>query len=226
MLTLYIGNKNYSSWSLRGWLAVRLSGEPFREVHVSLTGAFNPANLAFSPTALVPALHDGDIAIWDSLAIGEYLAERHPGMWPADRAARAWARAAACEMHSGFGAMRNAMTMCIRERMDVRPWSDATAANVHRIESLWTEARTRFGAGGSFLCGAFSLVDVFYAPVAYRFQTYLVKPAGAAGEYLAALLAHPFLKEWEAAALAETEIIAADEPRLLYRDAIESVVRP
>jgi glutathione S-transferase len=226
MLTLYIGNKNYSSWSLRGWLAVKLSGVPFREVHVSLTGAFNQDNLAFSPTALVPALHDGDIAIWDSLAIGEYLAEHHPGMWPADRAARAWARAAACEMHSGFGAMRNAMTMCIRERMDVRPWSDATAANVHRIESLWTEGRTRFGAGGSFLCGAFSLADVFYAPVAFRFQTYLVKPAGVAGEYLAALLAHPFLKEWEAAALAETEIIAADEPRLLYRDAIESVVRP
>ncbi len=226
MLTLYIGNKNYSSWSLRGWLAVKLSGVPFREVHVSLTGAFNPDNLAFSPTALVPALHDGDIAIWDSLAIGEYLAEHHPGMWPADRAARAWARAAACEMHSGFGAMRNAMTMCIRERMDVRPWSDATAANVHRIESLWTEGRTRFGAGGSFLCGAFSLADVFYAPVAFRFQTYLVKPAGVAGEYRAALLAHPFLKEWEAAALAETEIIAADEPRLLYRDAIESVVRP
>ena len=147
-------------------------------------------------------------------------------MWPADRAARAWGRAAACEMHSGFGAMRNAMTMCIRERMDVRPWSDTTAANVHRIESLWTEGRTRFGAGGSFLCGAFSLADVFYAPVAFRFQTYLVKPAGAAGEYLAALLAHPFLREWEAAALAETEIIAADEPRLLYRDAIESVVRP
>jgi glutathione S-transferase len=226
MLTLYIGNRNYSSWSLRGWLAVKLSGEPFREVPVSLTGAFNPANLAFSPTALVPALHDGDIAIWDSLAIGEYLAERHPDMWPADRAARAWARAAACEMHSGFGAMRNAMTMCIRERMDVRPWSDATAANVHRIESLWTEARTRFGAGGGFLCGAFSLADVFYAPVAFRFQTYLVRPTGLAGEYLAALLAHPFMKEWEAAALAETEIIAADEPRLLYRDAIETVVRP
>ena len=226
MVTLYIGNKNYSSWSLRGWLAVKLSGVPFREEHVSLTGAFNAANLAFSPTALVPALHDGDIAIWDSLAIGEYLAESHPGMWPADPAARAWARSAACEMHSGFSAIRNAMTMCIRERMDVRPWAEATAVNVQRIESLWTEGRTRFGAGGNFLCGAFSLVDVFYAPVAFRFQTYLVKPKGVAGDYLAALLAHPFLREWEAATLAETEIIAADEPRLLYRDQIESVVRP
>ena len=224
--TLYIGNKNYSSWSLRGWLAVKLSGIPFREVHVSLTGAFNPANLAFSPTALVPALHDGEIAIWDSLAIGEYLAERYEGMWPADNVARAWARSAACEMHSGFVAMRNAMTMCIRERLDVRPWSDATTLNVQRIEALWTEGRTRFGAGGAFLCGAFSLVDVFYAPVAFRFQTYLVKPHGFAGEYLAALLAHPFLREWEAAALAETETIDADEPRLLYRDHLKAAVRP
>jgi glutathione S-transferase len=226
MLTLYLGNKTYSSWSLRGWLAVKLSGEAFREVHVSLTGTFNPGNLAFSPTALVPALHDGDVVIWDSLAIGEYLAERHPDMWPANPAARAWARAAACEMHSGFGAMRNAMTMCVRERMDVRPWSDATTADVRRIESLWTEGRTRFGSGGNFLCGAFSLADVFYAPVAFRFQTYLVKPIGIAGDYLAALLAHPFVREWEAAAMAETEIIAADEPRLLYRDPIETVVRP
>ena len=224
--TLYVGNKNYSSWSLRGWLAVKLSGIPFREVHVSLTGAFNPANLAFSPTALVPALHDGEITIWDSLAIGLYLAERHPGMWPADPVARAWAQAAACEMHSGFSAMRNALTMCIRERLDVRPWSDATTANVQRIESLWSEGRTRFGSGGPYLCGAFSLVDAFFAPVAFRFQTYLVKPQGVAGDYLAALLAHPFVHEWEAAAMAETEIIAADEPRLLYRDHLEAAVRP
>jgi glutathione S-transferase len=110
--------------------------------------------------------------------------------------------------------------------MDVRPWSDATVANVHRVENLWTEGRARFGTGGDFLCGAFSLVDVFYAPVAFRFQTYLVKPTGIAGDYLAALLAHPFVREWEAAAMAETEIIAADEPRLLYRDPIETVVRP
>jgi len=191
-----------------------------------LKGVFNPDNLAFSPTALVPALHDGDVVVWDSLAISEYLAERHPGMWPADPVARAWARSAACEMHSGFSALRNAMTVCIRERLDVRPWSDATTANIERIESLWTEGRTRFGAGGAFLCGAFSLVDVFYAPVAFRFQTYMVKPRGVAGDYLAALLAHPFVREWEAAAMAETDIIDADEPRLLYRDALAAAVRP
>ena len=222
MYTLYIGNKNYSSWSLRGWLATRLSGAPFREVHIGLSGKYNPDNRAFSPTALVPALHDGTTHVWDSLAIGEYLAERHPGMWPGDPVARAWARSIAAEMHSGFGALRNDMTMCIRERLDVRPWSDALAANIARVEEIWTASRRRFGAGGSFLCGAFSLADVFYGPVAFRFQSYGVQPKGEAGVYLHALLAHPFLREWEAAALAETTIVDADEPRVLYRDKFEA----
>ncbi len=226
MYTLYIGNKNYSSWSLRGWLATRLSGAPFRELVVQLRGTYNPDNRAFSPTALVPALHDGTTAVWDSLAISEYLAERHPGMWPADPVARAWARSIAAEMHSGFATLRNDMTMCIRERVDVRPWADALASNIARVEEIWTESRRRFGAGGAFLCGAFSLADVFYAPVAFRFQTYGVQPAGAAATYLKALLAHPFLREWEVAALAETEVIDADEPRILYRDKIAVAGRP
>ena len=218
MYTLYIGNKNYSTWSLRGWLATQLSGAPFREVHVPLRGTYNPDNRAFSPTALVPALHDGTIHIWDSLAIGEYLAERHPGMWPADPAARAWARSIAAEMHSSFATLRNEMAMCIRERVDVRPWSDALVANITRVDEIWTESRRRFGAGGDYLCGAFSLADAFYGPVAFRYQTYGVQPAGEAGAYLRALLAHPFMREWEGAAVAETAIIDADEPRLLYRD--------
>ena len=219
MYTLYVGNKNYSSWSLRGWLAAKLSGAPFREERVRLEGRGpNPANKRFSPSGLVPALHDGDTIVWDTLAIGEYLAERHAGMWPQDARARAYGRSIAAEMHSGFGALRNEMSMCIRERVDVRPWSGALAADIERIEALWTDARTRFGAGGAFLLGAFSLADCFYAPVAFRFQTYRVEPAGVAGEYAAALRAHPFLREWEAAALAETEIIEADEPRVIYRD--------
>ena len=222
MYTLYIGNKNYSSWSLRGWLATRLSGAPFREVHVGLSGKYNPDNRAFSPTALVPALHDGATRVWDSLAIGEYLAERHSGMWPADSDARAWARSIAAEMHSGFSALRNDMTMCIRERMDVRPWSDALVANIARVDEIWTASRRRFGAGGDFLCGAFSLADAFYGPVAFRFQSYGVQPEGHAGAYLRTLLAHPFLREWEAAALAETTIVAADEPRVLYRDKLQA----
>ncbi len=225
MYTLYIGNRNYSSWSLRGWLAARLSGAPFREVVVQLRGTYNADNRAFSPTALVPALHDGDVQVWDSLAIGEYLAERHPGMWPADRVARAWARSIACEMHSGFVPLRDQMTMCIRERLDVRPWSDALAANVRRIEEIWTDSRRLHVKAGPFLCGAFSLADAFYAPVAFRFQTYGVEPRGVAGEYLATLLAHPFVREWEQAALAETEVIDADEPRVLYRDKLEAAAR-
>jgi glutathione S-transferase len=222
MLTLYLGNKNYSSWSLRGWLATKLSGAPFREVMVQLRGTYNPDNRAFSPTALVPALHDGTTVVWDSLAIGEYLAERHAGMWPADPVARAWARSITAEMHSGFSALRTDMTMCIRERLDVRPWSDAVKANIARIEEIWTESRKRHGGGGDMLCGPFTLADAFYAPVAFRFQTYDVHPGGAAGDYLAALLAHPFLREWEQAALAETTVIEADEPRVLYRDKLKA----
>jgi len=226
MYTIYIGNKNYSSWSLRGWLATKLSGAPFREVKIQLRGTYNPDNRAFSPTALVPALHDGDVQVWDTLAISEYLAERHAGMWPKDTIARAWARSIAAEMHSGFSALRNEMAMCIRERVDVRPWSDALATNIARIEEIWTQTRERFGRGGDYLLGAFSLADVFYAPVAFRFQTYLVTPKGIAGEYLSALLAHPFVREWEQAALAETEIIEADEPRILYRDKLASAATP
>jgi len=221
MYVLFIGNKNYSSWSLRGWLAAKLSGAPFREVKIQLQGTYNPDNRSFSPTALVPALHDGDVQVWDSLAIGEYLAERHRGMWPENAAARAWARSIVCEMHSGFGALRNEMAMCIREQVDVRPWSDALAANIARITEIWTDTRRRFGTrGGPYLMGEFSLADVFYAPVAFRFQTYEVHLAGSAGEYLQALLEHPFVREWEGDALAEKEIIDADEPRILYRDKI------
>jgi glutathione S-transferase len=222
MYTLYLGNKNYSTWSLRGWLAARLSGAPFAEVIVQLSGTHNTDWLRFSPTARVPALHDGDIVVWDSLSISEYLAERHPGMWPADRAVRAWARSVCAEMHSGFGSLRNDMTMCIRERVDVRPWSAALQADIARVNAIWNEGRRRFGAGGDFLCGAFSLADVFYAPVAFRFRTYGVAPQGDAGPYLASLLAHPFLREWEAAALADPTVVDADEPRLLYRDKIRA----
>ena len=220
MYVLFIGNKNYSSWSLRGWLAARLSGAPFREVKIQLQGTYNPDNRSFSPTALVPALHHGDVQVWDSLAISEYLAERHRGMWPENPASRAWARSIVCEMHSGFGALRSEMAMCIREHVDVRPWSDALAANIARITEIWTDTRRRFGRAGPYLMGEFSLADVFYAPVAFRFQTYDVEPVGSAGEYLRALLEHPFLREWERDALAEKEIIDADEPRLLYRDKI------
>ena len=219
MLTLYVGNKNYSSWSLRGWFAAKLAGAPFREVVVELVGrGRNPANKGFSPSGFVPALHDGDTVVWDSLAIAEYLAERHPGMWPADPAARAWARSIAAEMHSSFQSLRDEMTMCVRERLDVRPWSPGLAADVARVEEIWAESRRRHGGGGPYLCGALSIADAFYAPVAFRFRTYRVSPTGEAGDYLAALLAHPFMREWERDAVAESIVIEADEPRFVYRD--------
>jgi glutathione S-transferase len=219
MYRLYLGNKNYSSWSLRGWLAMKLSGAPFTEVMVALSGeSEHPANRSFSPTGRVPCLHDGTTVVWDSLAIAEYLAERHPGMWPGDPVARAWARSVCAEMHSGFSHLRNEMTMCIRERVDVRPWSTGLQRDIARVTELWNDGRRRYAPGGAYLCGAFSLADAFYAPVAFRFRTYGVVPDGAAGGYLQALLAHPFLREWEDAALKETAIIAADEPRIVYRD--------
>ena len=222
MYTLYIGNKNYSSWSLRGWLVAKLSGAPFREVMVSLRGLAepNPENRAFSPSARVPCLHDGDTVVWDSLAIAEYLAERHPGMWPLDPVARAFARSVCAEMHSGFGHLRNEMSMCIKERVDVRPWSPGLAGDIARVSEIWTEARRRFASGGPFLTGTFGIADAFYAPVAFRFRTYMVALDGAAGKYLDALTAHPWLKEWETAARAETTVVEADEPRVIYRDKI------
>src|SRR5262249_7066292 len=163
---------NYSSWSLRGFVATRLSGAPFIEKMVSLSGESlpNPANRSFSPTARVPCLHDGSTVVWDSLSIAEYLAERHSGMWPADPVARAWARSVCAEMHSGFGSLRNEMTMCIRERVDVRPWSDGLARDIARVTEIWNEGRRRFANAGEYLCGAFSLADAFYAPVAFRFR--------------------------------------------------------
>ncbi|MEO8485847.1 MAG: glutathione S-transferase family protein [Betaproteobacteria bacterium] len=218
MYTLYLGNKTYSSWSLRGWFAAKLSGAPFREVPIQLVaGDRNPASKSFSPSGYVPALHDGDTVVWDTLAIAETLAERHPGMWPADPAVRAWARSIVAEMHSSFQALRADMTMCVRERLDVRPWSPALAADIARVEEIWNDGRRRHGGLGPFLCGPVSLADAFYAPVAFRFQTYDVRPFGAAGEYWRALLAHPFMREWERAALAETTVIDADEPRIVYR---------
>jgi glutathione S-transferase len=222
-MKLYIGNKNYSSWSLRGWLVTKLSGEPFEEIAVSLGDLVtNPASYAFLPSKLVPCLYDGDAVVWDSLAIAQHLAERHPHMWPDDPQARAFARSISAEMHSGFAALRNEMTMCVRERVDVRPWSAALVANIERVSRIWDESRRRFGAGGAFLCGRYCLADCFFGPVAFRFQTYDVHPEGAAGAYLAALLAHPDMRAWEKAALAETEVIEVDEPRHLYRDKLAS----
>jgi glutathione S-transferase len=227
MYRLYIANKNYSSWSLRGWLCVKLTGAPFEEIVGTLRGVgANPDFRAFSPTGYVPCLHDGDVVVWESLAIAEYLAERHAGLWPADPKARAFARSISSEMHAGFRDLRSDMTMCIRERIDVRPWSDALRQDIERVQALWTEARERFGAGGAYLFGRqFGIADAFFAPVAFRFQTYRVPTQGVANDYMRALLAHPFVQEWERAALVEKTVIEADEPRNVYREKLAAAGR-
>src|SRR4051794_35987064 len=173
--TLVIGNKNYSSWSLRPWIAMKVCGIGFDETVIPL---YEPASreriLEVSPTGKVPALIDGDIRVWESLAILDYLAERHPGagLWPKDQAARAHARSVAAEMHAGFAALRRHCPMNMRRPVKARELTAEAAADVARIDHLWTQCRTRFGAGGPFLFGAFGAADAMFAPVVSRLHTY------------------------------------------------------
>jgi glutathione S-transferase len=209
-LTLVLGNKNYSSWSLRAWLPLKVSGLPFRERVLNVDNddaAARAAIRASSPSGKVPCLLDGDLAVWDSLAIAEYVAELAPkaGLWPEDRAARAVARSACAEMHSGFQALRTSMSMNIRASKPGRGRADGVQADVDRITSLWKECRARSGGGGGpFLFGAFTNADAFFAPVVTRFRTYGVELDAAAGAYAEAVLSHPAMREWIAAAQAET----------------------
>jgi len=203
MYELFIGNKNYSSWSLRPWLLMRALEIPFEERLVQFSEESNWTKFrAFAPNGLVPCLHDGETVVWDSLAIAEYLAERHPGVWPEDSTARAWARSAAAEMHSGYSALRNRcpMTCGVRVTLDV---IDADLQrDIDRINELWRDGLDRFG--GPYLSGsAFTAVDAFYAPVAFRAQTFGLPLSDAAQQYANRLLEHPAMQDWYAAALAE-----------------------
>jgi glutathione S-transferase len=212
MYTLYIGNKNYSSWSLRAWVLLKAAGAAFNEQKVLLSRADSPERIrAVSPNGRVPCLHDGDRIVWDTLAIAEYVAERHPGLWPTDDTARAWARCVVAEMHSGFADLRNQFSMDLRKRERVQP-TPQTAADIARIDAIWNEGRQRFGRKGDFLCGAFGIVDAFWCPVAFRFRGYGVTLIGASASYLQSLLAFPPMQEWAAAAAAEREIIEAPSP--------------
>jgi glutathione S-transferase len=203
MYTLYIANKNYSSWSLRPWVLMRERDIPFEErLQVFAAGSNRDAFRTFSPNGLVPCLVDGGIAVWESLAIAEYLAERHDGVWPADPAARAWARSAAAEMHAGFAALRDRCTMNVGIRVRLAEVPPALAQDIARIGELWNQGLARFG--GPFLAGkAFTAVDAFFAPVAFRVQTYGLALDGPAALYAQRLLALPSMRDWEAAALKE-----------------------
>jgi glutathione S-transferase len=199
---LHITNKNYSSWSLRPWVLMRALGIPFTEVLHPYHEAGAQDFRKSAPAGKVPWLVDGETVVWDTLAIAEYLAERHPGVWPADPAARAWARCACAEMHSGFAALRSPPRHEHR-RAPRRHSATAGRRQRHRPHRRTLEPGPD-ALGGPWLAGAaFTAADAFFAPVAYRFRTYDVKVPGAAGDYLARLLAHPALLAWEAAALAE-----------------------
>jgi glutathione S-transferase len=204
MYELFIANKNYSSWSLRPWVLMSQLGLAFRERLVPFpeTGAWE-AYRAFSPSGRAPCLHDGDTVVWDSLGIAEYLAERHDGVWPADPRARAWARCAAAEMHAGFGTLRERCTMNCGLRIRLRDIPPLLQREIGRIDELWAEGLARFG--GPFLAGkAFSAVDAFYAPVAFRVQTYGLALDDTSAAYSARLLALPAMRSWYTDALAET----------------------
>jgi glutathione S-transferase len=207
MYTLYIGNKNYSSWSLRAWVLMRALGIAFVEERLLLDRPDTQQMIReVSPSGRVPCLRDGDVVVWDSLAIAEYLAERHRGVWPQDGSTRAWARSVSAEMHSGFVSLREQMAMSVRLRTTRAP-SPPVAADIARILSLWVEGRERFGRGGDFLCGTFCAVDAFWCPVAFRFQSYGVPLSGIAAAYCRALLELPAMKDWAAEAERETERI-------------------
>jgi glutathione S-transferase len=205
-LTLVIASKNYSSWSLRPYLALAHTGQPFREVLVRLGEPDSAANIAkYSPSGRVPVLLHGELIIWDSLAICEYLAELFPQaeLWPRDAAARAVARSVTAEMHSGFTSLRNHMPMNLRARKPGEGRAPGVAEDISRITSLWRECRERHGRGGPFLFGAFSIADAFYAPVVTRFVTYGVELDAVGGAYRDAVLALPALRAWTEAALGE-----------------------
>lgn len=212
--TLVVANKNYSSWSLRGWLALKATGAEFEEIVVPLREADTRTTLLrYSPSGKAPCLIHGSVTVWESLAICEYLAEIFPnaGLWPNDRAARAHARAIASEMHAGFIALRRGLPMNIRAKQDPFALSEEVQQDINRIEAIWRESRDRFGNGGPFLFGDFGIADAMYAPVAARFTTYSLTLGEESSHYCEAIMAHPFMVEWREAARSEPWMIPALE---------------
>lgn len=211
-MKLVIGNKNYSSWSLRAWLMLKQAGIDFEEIPVPLYAeGYKERILAYSPSGKVPCLIDGDAVVWDSLAIGEYLAEKHPSLWPADIRERSLARCISAEMHAGFTALRTHMGMNIRKDYSGKGRTAEVEADISRIVSIWDECRNRHAPSGPFLFGAFSIADAMYAPVCFRFKTYAVEPGGVAGVYMRHVLALPAMREWQAAAETEAQSIPGED---------------
>jgi glutathione S-transferase len=213
-ITIYLGNKNYSSWSLRPWLALKHAGTAFDEVVIPMDEPTTRGTvLRHSPSGRVPAIKHHELTLWDSLAICEYLAEIFPQaqLWPADVAARAVARAVSAEMHSGFSALRSHLPMNIRSSFPNRGLTPEVQADVNRITAIWRDCRKRFGADGAFLFGAFSNADAMYAPVVSRFRTYRVELEEVTQAYCDAIWALPAMQEWAVAAGNEPMIIESAE---------------
>lgn len=203
---LYVANKLYSSWSLRPWILMTALDIPFEETVIPMYFPESKGRmLDVSPAGKMPCLVDGDITVWESLAIVEYLHERFPGkgVWPADVKARAHARTIANEMHAGFQALRQMCPMNLTKRFAPRELSSDVADNVRRLEGMWSDCRRRFGSGGDFLFGDFCAADAMYAPVVSRLDTYQVQVTSETRRYMDAVLAHPAFVKWRAAALAE-----------------------
>ncbi|CAJ0793564.1 hypothetical protein LMG19083_02452 [Ralstonia psammae] len=218
-MKLVIGNKNYSSWSLRPWLLAKQAGIPFEEIRVRLQSETFAADVArHSPAGRVPVLVDGDMNVWDSLAICETLAERFPRaqLWPQDPKARAHARSICAEMHSGFTNLRNNMPMNVTAVLPGMGWNVAVQRDIDRIAGMWTELRQKYASEGPFLFGRFTVADAFYAPVVSRFATYGVRLPEAAKAYADDILNLPAMQEWIDGARAEHDFLADDEP---YRTA-------
>jgi glutathione S-transferase len=215
VLTLLIANKSYSSWSLRPWLVLKQAQIPFAEQKVSFNDPqFKSKVGQISPSGRVPALIDDGLVIWDSLAIAEYLAEGFPDkqLWPAQAAARAVARSMVAEMHSGFATLRSALTMNFSARFPGRGWNVKVQRDIDRIVNMWADARARFGNGGDFLFGDFSIADAFFAPIAHRFDNYAVALPAPAAAYVKLILGLPAMVEWAEAARAENDFVVDDEP--------------
>ena len=209
---LIIGNKNYSSWSLRAWLLLAKLGLDFEEERIALfSEGFKERILSYSPAGQVPIYIDGDVVVWDTLAIAEYLAEAYPQLWPRDAAQRAYARSVAAEMHSGFAALRNAMPMNCRATGRQVPLSEPLAADIQRVQSIWTDCRGQHTQGGPWLFGDFTVADAMYAPVVFRFHTYGVNCDAMGSAYIQTVLGDSEVTRWAAAAASEKETIDSVE---------------
>lgn len=223
MYQLVVGNKTYSSWSLRAWILLTQKDIPFKEIPLNFASPTFQADVAkYSPSRRVPALIHSDLTVWDSLSIAEYIAEQFPDreIWPKDATLRALARSACAEMHSGFGALRQAMPMNVTASLPGMGWSTLVQRDVDRIVELWaalSEAARIRAAEGNFLCGEFGAVDAFYAPIASRMKTYGVKLPALASSYVDAIHESRAMRTWIAGAQAETDFIVDDEPYRVSR---------